>query len=86
MQYHVLLLSSFPIDAIDGVTTIETTKDNQNLHPSKVKGQSKKLAFWAPKHKKTKKHWGWKLDNKVFTQGSAEKQIGHSSITWTKLK
>jgi hypothetical protein len=55
MQYHVLFLFSFPIDAIDGVTTIETTKDGQNFHPSKVKGQSKKLACWAPKHKKTKK-------------------------------
>ncbi len=86
MQYHVLLLSSFRIDAIDGVTTIETTKDGQDLHPSKVKGQSKKSACWAPKHKEAKKHWGLKLDSKVSTQGLAKKQIGPSSITWTKLK
>jgi hypothetical protein len=26
------------------------------------------------------------LDNKIFTQGSVEKQIGPSSITWSKLK
>jgi hypothetical protein len=45
MQYHVLLLSSFPIDAIDGVTTIETTKDDQNLHPSKVKGPIQEVSL-----------------------------------------